>query len=209
MPTPLKATEPRHKSAHERRPPHKRGTPGSNPVELDKLHAGAIHTSDPSQIALISEDKPLTDKMKIFVKHWAQGASIISASNLAGYDDRAVFAYRLVRYPNVLKLYKEEKRLYEEASQMTRKKVMDMLLESYAMAKLAGEPASMVSAAREVGKMCGYYEPTTRNVNVTVNGSVVFDRMNRMTDAELLEFVKDDVIEIAAIEHDTDEGDTP
>ena len=42
---------------------------------------------------------------------------------------------------------------------MTRKKVMDMLLESYDMAKLMAEPASMVSAAREIEKMCGYYAP--------------------------------------------------
>ena len=99
----------------------------------------------------------------------------------------------MVRMPNVLAVYNEEKRLYEEACQMTRKRVMDMLLESYDMAKLMSEPATMVSAAREVGKMCGYYEPTKTQVNVTLNGQISVDRMNRLSDEELLKIIEQGV----------------
>lgn len=208
MPTPKTFSEPKDRPRVGPRTQPKRGTPGNRPSDVAALRAGAFDTSDPANIALIHEDKVLTPKMRIFVKHWAQGESIRAASHMAGYDDKAVFAYRIVKYANVLKLYNEEKRLYEEASQMTRKKVMDMLIESYDMAKLAGEPASMVSAAREVGKMCGYYEPTTRNVNVTLSGSVVLDRMNRLSDAELLDLIKDDISDALVIENDTDGSDT-
>ena len=96
----------------------------------------------------------------------------------------------MAKMPNILALYNEEKRLYEEASQMTRKRVMDMLVDAYDMAKLMSEPASMVSAAREVGKMCGYYEPVKTQVNVTVNGQVSIDRMNRLSDDELLKIIE-------------------
>ena len=63
-----------------------------------------------------------------------------------------------------------EAQKYAEASQMTRKKVIDMQLEAFERAKLIDEPASMVSAAREIGKICGFYEP--KKVELTVNGTV-------------------------------------
>lgn len=172
--------------------PSKRPTRGSvstRPKDLEAVRNRGINTSSKAGAALVSVDKPLTEMQKRFVKIWATGETILSASYRAGYADGGTFAYRMVRQPNILALYQEEKRLYEEAAQMSRKKVMDMLLEAYEHAKLAGEPASMVSAAREVGKMCGYYEPVRHVVDVNVQGTVMLDRLNRLSDAELLKAI--------------------
>ena len=136
----------------------------------------------------VSSDKPLTDKQRLFVKFWAQGETIYSASVKAGYADGGTLAYRLVRMPNVLKLYEAEKARYEAAAQLSRKKVMDMLMEAYEMARLAAEPASMVAAAREIGKMCGYYAPVERKISIT--GNVVLEKMNRLSDQELLRILE-------------------
>jgi phage terminase small subunit len=137
----------------------------------------------------VDPDKPLTEKQKLFVKFWAEGNSITSASSQAGYADGGTLAYRMVRMPNVLRLYNEIKLKYEEAGDMSRKKVMDMLLESYEMAKLMAEPSTMVAAAREVGKMCGYYAPVETRVKLDVSGNVVHQRLNSLSDAELLELI--------------------
>ena len=67
---------------------------------------------------------------------------------------------------------------------------MDMLLESYDMAKLSAEPASMVSAAREIGRLCGYYEPRKVQLDVTVQGSIAMGRLNALSDAELLRLIE-------------------
>lgn len=136
----------------------------------------------------VDPNKPLTEKAKLFVKYWAQGESIASASARAGYGDGATYAYRLVHYPQAKALYAQEKALYEQAGQMTRKKVMDMLIESYDMAKLAAEPSSMVSAAREIGKICGYYEPQKIKIEHSIKGEVA--RMDRMSDEELLDMIR-------------------
>lgn len=141
---------------------------------------------------VISPDKPLTEKQRLFVQNWATGESVLSASNRAGYADGGTMAYRLVKMPNVLKLYHEEKAKYETVADMSRKKVMDMLVESYGMAKLMAEPASMVSAAREIGKMCGYYAPVETRIKVDVSGNIVLDRMNKLSDAELLKLINGD-----------------
>jgi hypothetical protein len=139
--------------------------------------------------ALVDVNKPLTEKQKLFVKYWAEGESISTASARAGYADGAQMAYRMTRMPNVLALYNTYKAKYEEDGQMTRTKVMDMLKESYDMAKLMAEPSSMVAAAREIGKMCGYYAPVETRVKVDVNGNVLHQRLSNLSDAELLKII--------------------
>lgn len=150
----------------------------------------ATNTSTMAAAALVPVDKPLTTQQRAFVKFWAEGDTIPNAMHRAGYNDQPSYGYRMAKMPNILALYHEEKRLYEEACQMTRKRVMDMLLESYDMAKLMSEPATMVSAAREVGKMCGYYEPTKTQVNVTLNGQVNVAQLGRLSDEELLKIIE-------------------
>lgn len=157
-------------------------------------------TSTMAAAESVSPDKPLTDKQKLFVKFWAQGESIHTASSRAGYADCGTLAYRMVRMPNVLRLYEAEKAKYEAVADMSRKKVMDMLLESFDMAKLMAEPASMVSAAREIGKMCGYYAPVERKISIT--GNVIVDKMNKLSDAELLKILEGSAQgAVEAIEH--------
>lgn len=150
------------------------------------------------------EDKPLTEKQLIFVRAWASGESIKTASARAEYNDGAVFAYRMVKMPNVLKAYRIEKQKYEEAGQMTRKRVMDGLLEAVEMAKLLSEPATMVSGWREVGKMCGYYEPVKHELNVNVTADVTVRQLNGMTDAELLKLIKGSTPALAGLDEDDD-----
>ena len=140
--------------------------------------------------AAVDPDKPLTEQQKAFAIAWAKGDTIPNAMARAGYNEQPSYGYRMAKMPNVLRLYNAEKAKYEEAAQMTRKKVMDMLLESYEMAKLMAEPATMVSAAREVGKMCGYYEPKKVEVNINVQQSVAMGRLNALSDADLIKLIE-------------------
>jgi phage terminase small subunit len=162
-----------------------------------QARARGIDTGSAARAALVDVDKPLTQLQKAFVKLWASGETILSASIKAGYADGGTYAYRMVRMPNILKLYNEEKLAYEAAANMSRKKVMDMLVEAYDAAKILEEPASMVSAAREIGKMCGYYEPVTIKHQVTHDGKIVTERLNTMDDDQLLEFIAQQMAAIA------------
>ena len=139
---------------------------------------------------VISPDKPLTEKQKLFVEHWAKGDSIQSASRRAGYNDGAAIAYRMVKMPNILKLKHEIEAKWEADNQMTRKRVMDGMLEAIDMAKMMAEPASMIAGWREVGKICGYYAPVEHKVKVDVTGNVIVDRLNSLSDAELLKIIQ-------------------
>lgn len=167
--------------------PKKRGASAGGNVA--QARARGMDTSSYENAELIDPNKPLTEKQRAFVKFWAQGESIATASIKAGYNDGASLAYRMVRMPNILKLYEEEKRLYEEACQMTRKRVMDGLLEGIEMAKLMAEPATVISGWREVGKMCGYYEPVKQKIELSVKGEIAMKTMERMSDEELMKLL--------------------
>lgn len=155
---------------------------------VDKGMRNARTTCSAADAALVDPDKPLTDMQRQFAIAWASGESIASACIRAGYADDGL-GYRLARMPNVRRLYDSEKAKYEAAAQMTRKKVMDMHLEAFEMARLMAEPSSMVAAAREIGKMCGYYEPVKLQVTHNHQGEVAVRQLNAMSDADLLKLI--------------------
>ena len=132
---------------------------------------------------------PLTAQQKKFVAAWAAGDTINAAAERAGYEGNSSYCYDMAKRPKVLAMYQAEKLKYEEAAQITRKSVMDMHMEAFEMAKLMSEPATMVSAARELGKMAGYYAPVESRVKIDITGNVILDRMNTMSDAELLKII--------------------
>lgn len=151
----------------------------------------ALNTSTMAAAAMVPADKPLTTQQRLFVQHWAKGETIPNAMARAGYNDQPSYGYRMAKMPNILALYNQEKAKYEEAAQMTRQRVMDGLLEAVEMAKLMAEPATMVSGWREIGKMCGYFEPKKVDVNVNVTGNVIHQRLNQLSDAELLKIIQE------------------
>lgn len=139
---------------------------------------------------VISPDKPLTEKQRLFVKYWAEGDSIPSASRRAGYNDSASVAYRLVKMPNVLALKHKYEAKYEADSQMNRKQVMEGFKEAIEMAKLMADPTAMISGWREIGRMCGYYAPVETKLKIDVTGNVTMTRLTQMSDAELIEMIE-------------------
>lgn len=155
------------------------------------LDLSSIPTADIA--AHVDPNKPLTEKAKLFVKLWAQGESIPNASARAGYGDGATYAYRVARFPQAVALYEAEKAAFEADNAMSRRKVMDGLLEGIEMAKLMAEPASMISGWKTIGQMCGYFEPVKQRIDINVNSNVVMQRMNGLSDAELLKLINDGV----------------
>ena len=155
------------------------------------VRAKYAETTTMAAAAMVPVDKPLTTQQRLFVQHWAKGETIPNAMARAGYNDQPSYGYRMAKMPNILALYNEEKAKYEEAAQMTRQRVMDGLLEAVEMAKLMAEPATMVSGWREIGKMCGYFEPKKVDINVNVTGNVIHQRLNQLSDAELLKIIQE------------------
>ena len=169
-----------------RNTPQKNRREAEKPERIKSLRA-APETTTMAAAAAVSPDKPLTEKQKLYAVARARGESVPNAMAQAGYNEQVSYGYRLDKMPNVQALMRQEQALYAEAAQIDRKKVIDMQLEAYELARTMAEPATMVSAAREIGKICGLYEP--QKVQSNVSGSVQHEihRFEAMSDAELLE----------------------
>lgn len=166
-------------------------------ARVETLRATSVDDTTGSLAEAKSATRPLTEKQKLFVKYWSEGDSILGASHRAGYADGGTLAYRLVKDPAILAVYNERKKAYEAAIGMTRQRVMDGLLEATEMARFLADPMAMIAGWREIGKMCGYYEPVRQKIDINiVNGNNPLARMNRMSDAELLKFIEDEKITI-------------
>jgi len=171
----------------------KKGKDAVKEIEKVRVRGLRAHVVDAQKLRDVEKknaDRSLTDKQRQFVRFWSSGETPRTASILAGYSEESQsVVWRMQNDPAILKIYREEKKLYEEAGHMTRRRVMNMLEEAYNDAKLLSEPATMVAAARELGKLCGYYEPD-KHVHVHMGGKLM-DRMNSLSDAELLKIINE------------------
>lgn len=157
-----------------------------------KLREQAVNATTPKMAAMKTTKRHLTEMQMMFVRHWAAGESILTASARAGYSDGGTYAYRLVKDPLVVEIYEREKKLYEQACQMTRKKVMDGFLDAAEMAKIQADPTAMTGAWREIGKMCGYYEPVRTKIDINVTGEIT-QKVERVDDDTLLKIIKGEI----------------
>jgi hypothetical protein len=134
----------------------------------------------------------LTAKQKLFVENTLRGMPQTTAARAAGYAEPGVEAVRLLKNDLIKESIAYLHRKHEKAAQMTRKQVMDGFKEAIDMAKVQAEPATMVSGWREIARMCGYYAPEKREINVNITAKRAVDQLETLSDDELLEIIEKD-----------------
>ena len=132
----------------------------------------------------------LSEKQRQFALYVGRGMTQHAAAKAVGYAQGSVGA--LMMTPKIRAAIAEEREAYALASQMTKKKVIDGLLEAIDMAKIKSDAMAMISGWREVGKMCGFYEPTKTEIQLSVNGKVLVEKLSVMSDEELLTLIEKD-----------------
>jgi phage terminase small subunit len=138
----------------------------------------------------------LTDQQRIFVEAIVKGQVPNLAARKAGYKWPDTDCYRCLKVPKIGAAIRFLHARYAQAAQMTRKKVMDGLLEAIELAKIQAEPATMVAGWREIGKMCGYYAPEVRKIDISITSRRVVEQLETLTDDELLKMVDDNAVQI-------------
>jgi hypothetical protein len=150
----------------------------------------------------------LTEQQRKFAKLVGQGVHQSSAARQMEYGAPAQAAWRMMKNPKIQLAVAKERERYAKASDMTRAKVIDGMKEAIDMARLKADPTAMIQGYREIGRMCGFYEPTKHQVNVSVNGQVMLQRMQSMSDAELLQLAEEKDILEGEFEDVTEDTDT-
>lgn len=158
-----------------------------------KAHLGKLSPNGGGTSHAKSATAPLTEMQRAFVKYLVhdklpQGA----AARMAGFAQPDTAATTMVRNPKIQNAIAEERAAYAQASGVTKKRVIDGFLEAVDLGRIKGDPIAMIAGWREVGKMCGHYEPTRTKVEISVNGQVMIQRLQNMSDEELLALTEQD-----------------
>jgi len=132
----------------------------------------------------------LTEKQADYVEARLDGKSKTQAAKLAGYALSATQNALVEKAPSVSEALARARSELASTTQIKRVEVIEMLKEAYDMAKLVSEPGNMVAAAREIGKMLGFYEPETIKVQMTLQQSNMKQKFEALSDEELLQIAE-------------------
>ena len=136
---------------------------------------------------------PLTERQRLFVNAIARdNMNNLAAMRIAGLTGQAS---TLMRNPKVARAIAIERERYAKASAMTKKKVIDGLMEAIEMAKIQADPTPMIQGWTQIAKMCGFMEPTRHKLEVSVNGQVVIQRLQALDDEKLLALAEGNVLD--------------
>ena len=140
-----------------------------------------------------SDKGPLTEMQRSFVHHFVNNKlNQTAAARQAGFNQPGTAANFLMKMPKILKAVEIERAESAKASGKSRSKVIDGFTEAIDMGRIKGDPIAMIAGWREIGKMCGFYEPTKTKIEVSVQGKVMVERLNSMSDEELLALAQGD-----------------
>jgi phage terminase small subunit len=134
-----------------------------------------------------AEVTTLTARQARFVDEFLVDGCGTQAALRAGFaaSGAHVEACRQLRNAKVAAAIKTRQEAVSERLGVTQQRVVEMLLESFQVAKQKAEPAAMVAAAREVGRLLGYYAPAQTKVTLDVAAEAEWGRLGALSDQEL------------------------
>ena len=150
--------------------------------------------------AAMASIKTFSDKQKAFIKARAHGKGPQEAAKIAGYSCPEKAGYEYEKQPHIIAAVQKEFKRAERVADMDKKRVMDGILDAIDQAKLMSEPMTQIAGWREVAKMCGYYEPTKVQLDVSVSAKRLFSKFETMSDEELLRLAETEIIEVEDFE---------
>lgn len=135
----------------------------------------------------------LSPKQARFVDEYLVDCNGAAAAVRAGYalGSAKVAASRLLTSDNPCRrVIQARQDADSDRLGVTRDGVIQRLLEAFEMAREQGEPATMVSAARELGKLLGFYATVKVEARLDMKELAARDQFERMTDAQLYALIE-------------------
>ena len=139
--------------------------------------------------------RKLTPQQSKYVHERAKGATKTQSALVAGYapepDGHVGVEDSLTVQQQLAKIRKE----IAENAGISKEDVVNMLIEAAAMAKTLADPQGMVAAARELGKMLGFYAPEVKKVTHGLDKNSLRAVLDEMTDDDLIRLANAKAIE--------------
>ena len=144
----------------------------------------------------------LTEQQRVFVDAIVAGKPPKIAGRIAGYAHPDIHSYKVLKADRIQAAIRYLYKKHEKVADISRKKVMDGFLEAIEMAKIQADSGNMVAGWREIAKMCGYYAPEVKKIDLNITAKRVIDKMETLSDEDLLRMVEESgqIIEMEAVE---------
>lgn len=126
----------------------------------------------------------ITARQQAYVDTVMEGGSKSDAARAAGATPDAITGFE--RSAAVKNALQEARSELESVTTIRRVDVLDGLMDSIEMARILGEPSSMISGWKEIAKIMGYYAPETKRIELSTEQAGVQKKLEMLSDAELL-----------------------
>ena len=132
--------------------------------------------------------KPLHTR---FAQEYLVDRNGAAAAVRAGYAPRAARqqAYELLTRPDVAEAVRTGEAEIAAHAQVTRTTVLSGLQEAIEIGRSRSDPSAMIAGWREVAKMCGYYAPERKQIELSTAGLAVRAEIEEMSDVELANLI--------------------
>lgn len=150
----------------------------------------------PDSVLMNLTDRQRNAVLNVVEKGMPQRQALVAAG-YASENHKYVF-----QVPKVKEAMKECFKYAEERMKMDRDKVLDGFMEAVEMAKIQADPEVMIQGWREIGRLCGYYAPEVKKIQMDVNHKRLMNQFETLTDEELMKIAsqKAKVIEGEVVE---------
>lgn len=130
----------------------------------------------------------LTKRQSCFVDEFVLCGNAAEAARRAGYSEHTAhqIAYENLRKPEVTQAITAVRRRIAADFELRKEDVVIALFKAFKLAEAQADPANMVSAAREMGRLMGFYEKPDEMAAGGASGEDVRRRFATMSDQELM-----------------------
>lgn len=115
------------------------------------------------------------------------GMAPLRAAQHAGYQSPDTYAYTLEKEPDIIAALAKVQAQNAEISRMTRQKVLDIAIEAIDMARTMSDPMSMLRGVQELAKLCGYYAPEKKSIELSAAKEKARGELALLSEADLIE----------------------
>jgi phage terminase small subunit len=171
----------------------RKSQPLANANERRKRAASGLLTAEELDA---EPTRPLNERERLYVQARAQGMTHYPALRAAGYAESSSKAESIfMSRPAIRAALAEEQAKYREQSRFKRDDVLNGLAEAIDQAKIQADPMGQIAGWREIAKICGFYAPETKKIELGGSAQRLLAKFEQLSDAELLQIAEGEVFE--------------
>lgn len=134
-------------------------------------------------------------RQNAYVTNRARGLNREASAILAGYPAGQEAGKQVEEQPSVAAELARVRAAMAIDSGVTKEQIVDMLVDAAGLAKLMADPAGLVAAARELGKLLGFYAPEVKKVLHGMDKDQVRQALADMSDDDLFKLANSRTLE--------------